>query len=165
MSSTARRDRPWGSKRHLKENQAVTDIKKTLGTAVHQEIDLPAAPDRVYEALLDERQFAAFSGAPASIERRPGGAFSLVGGRVRGRNVELVPNQRIVQAWQVAPWSEDTYSIARFVLHAQGGGTRLVLDHTGFPPEDVEARAAGWHRFYWGPLQQYLARERREDHV
>jgi activator of HSP90 ATPase len=128
----------------------------TLGTFVHQELDFRASPERVYEALLDEKQFAAFSGSPAQIQREAGGALSLVGGRVTGRNVELIPNQRIVQAWRVVPWESGIYSIARFELTMRGTGTRLVLDHSGFPPEDVAARAVGWQRIYWDPLRKYL---------
>jgi activator of HSP90 ATPase len=128
----------------------------TLGTFVHQELDFRASPERVYEALLDEKQFAAFSGSPAQIQREAGGALSLVGGRVTGRNVELIPNLRIVQAWRVVPWESGVYSIARFELTMRGTGTRLVLDHSGFPPEDVAARAVGWQRVYWDPLRKYL---------
>ncbi|SDR57157.1 Activator of Hsp90 ATPase homolog 1-like protein [Rhizobiales bacterium GAS113] len=128
----------------------------TLGSFVHQELNFKASPERVYEALLDERQFAAFSGSPARVQREEGGAFSLVGGRVTGRNVELIPNRRIVQAWRVVPWEAGIYSIARFELASKGGGTRLVLDHSGFPPEDVAARAVGWQRVYWDPLRKYL---------
>jgi activator of HSP90 ATPase len=130
--------------------------RSTLGTFVHQELDFKASPERVYEALLDEKRFVAFSGSPAQIEREEGGAFSLVGGRVTGRNVELIPNQRIVQAWHVVPWEAGIYSIVRFELTSKGAGTRLVLDHSGFPPEDVTARASGWQRVYWEPLRKYL---------
>jgi activator of HSP90 ATPase len=128
----------------------------TLGTFVHQEHDFRASPKRVYEALLDEEQFAAFSGAPAEIQRAAGGSFSLIRGRVTGRNVELLANQRIVQAWRVVPWEPGIYSIVRFELIPKADGTRLVLDHSGFPPEDVAARHQGWQRVYFEPLRKYL---------
>src|SRR5712691_8952682 len=51
-------------------------------TSIHQEVDFKASPARIYEALLDEKQFSAFSGTPAQIQREAGGAFKLVGGRV-----------------------------------------------------------------------------------
>jgi activator of HSP90 ATPase len=37
--------------------------------------------------------------APTQISREVGGAFSLFGGIIVGRHIELVPNERIVQAW------------------------------------------------------------------
>ncbi len=60
-------------------------------------------PQHIYEALLDAKKFNAFPGAPAEIDRKAGGAFSMFGGQIVGRNIELVPNQRIVQAWRPSP--------------------------------------------------------------
>lgn len=132
-----------------------------LGTSVHQEHDFKASPERIYGALLDQGQFAALSGAPAEIEREAGGRFSLIRGRVTGRNVELVPNQRIVQAWRVVPWEPGIYSIVRFELIPKGDETRVVLDHSGFPPEDVAARHQGWRRVYFEPLRKHLEAQGR----
>src|ERR1700687_614917 len=86
---------------------------------IHQEVDFKASPQRVYVALLDTKQFSAFSTMPAEINREVGGAFSLFEGHIVGRNVELIPNKRIVQAWRVVDWPEGVYSIARFELKAQ----------------------------------------------
>src|SRR5271156_6403286 len=60
-------------------------------TALHQEVVLKATPQRIYEAILDSKQFAAFSGLPANIEPKAGGAFTMFGGMIEGRNVELTP--------------------------------------------------------------------------
>src|SRR6201987_6297902 len=100
---------------------------------IHQEIEFNASPQQLYEALLDSKQFTGFSGRPAEINREVGGAFSLFKGYIVGRNLELVPNERIVQAWRVVTWPEGAYSIVRFALKPQGSGTHLVFDHIGFP--------------------------------
>jgi activator of HSP90 ATPase len=123
---------------------------------LHQEVDFKAAPQRIYEALLDGKQFTAFSGAPATINREAGGAFSLFGGHIIGRNIELTSNQRIIQAWRVVTWDEGVYSIARFELKAQGSGTHVIFDHTGFPAGKKEHLAEGWKENYWGKLEKYL---------
>ena len=73
---------------------------KKPGTAIHQEFDFKATPARIYEALLNSKQFSAFTKNTAEIHPQPGAAFKLFGGQIEGRNVELVPNQRIVQAWR-----------------------------------------------------------------
>lgn len=44
-------------------------------TFLHQEIHLHASPQRIYEVLLDSKQFAAFTGRPAEIDPSAGGAF------------------------------------------------------------------------------------------
>jgi activator of HSP90 ATPase len=125
--------------------------------AIHQEEDFKCGAQRIYEALLDAGQFRAFSGGRAAeIHREAGGAFSLFDGHIVGRNVELVSNRRIVQAWRSASWPEGIYSIARFELLEQPGGTRIVFDHTGFPPQMAESLESGWNENYWTALHKFL---------
>ena len=133
---------------------AVAQSDKSI--TIHQEIDFNASPQQLYEALLDAKQFTEFSGRPAEINREVGGAFSLFKGHIIGRNVELVPNQRIVQAWRVVTWPEGAYSIARFELKPQGPGTRLVFDHIGFPEGLHDHLAEGWEENYWTLLKKYF---------
>lgn len=145
------------------------DSISRTGEAIHQEVVFNAPPKRVYDALTDASQFqkveslsAAMSSMdvrshPAVIHREPGGAFSLFGDYISGRQIELVPDQRIVQVWRVGNWDPGIYSIARFALAAQDAGTKLVFDHVGFPAGTAEHLAAGWHANYWEPLQKFLA--------
>ena len=123
---------------------------------IHQEIDFNTSPQLLYEALLDANQFTAFSGRPAEINREVGGAFSLFGGHIIGRNVELLPNHRIVQAWRVVTWPEGVYSITKFELKPHGSGTRLVFDHIGFPEGLHDHLAEGWESNYWMLLKKYF---------
>ncbi len=58
-------------------------------TSLHEEIELKAAPERVYEVLLDAKQFAAFTGMPAEIDSKPGGAFSMFGGQIVGTGMRV----------------------------------------------------------------------------
>ena len=88
--------------------------------------------------------------------REAGGAFTLFGGYIVGRHIELVPNRRIVQAWHEESWPEGVYSIVRFELTEQGKGTKLVFDHTGFPAGAGEHLAAGWKLNYWEPIGKFL---------
>jgi len=129
-----------------------------MSDRIHQEIDFNTSPEQVYRALTDAKTFAEFSGAGAAdIANEPGGAISLFGGYVSGRNIELIRNQRVVQAWRGKTWDEGVYSIARFELTPHGAGTRVLFDHTGFPEADREHLDQGWHRMYWDPLRKFLA--------
>ena len=133
-----------------------------MSNSIRQEVNVKASPKRVYDTLLDAKRFSEFTGAPAEIDPKSGGAFSCFGGVITGRNIELLPNQRIVQAWRVAMWPEGLYSIAKFELQPQGSQTRLVMDHVGFPEEmrahlNGEEADGAWHRRYWEPLKKYLA--------
>jgi activator of HSP90 ATPase len=138
--------------------------------AIHQEPVFKAARSRVYAALTDEHRFDALvrlspdmrelmgpGSAATRVSREEGGAICLFGGHIVGRNIELVPDERIVQAWRVVDWPPGTFSIARFELVGEGEGTRIVFDHRGFPPGGAVHLAAGWKSPYWVPLAQYLA--------
>ena len=125
-------------------------------TSLHQEVDFKASSHRIYEILLDSKQFTAFSGAPAEISPNEGGAFSMFGGKIVGRNVELVPDQRIVQAWRPAYWNLGEYTLVKFELKPQGSETRVLLDHTGFHEGDFGHFDSGWRQHYWEPLAKYL---------
>jgi activator of HSP90 ATPase len=133
-----------------------------MSNAIRQEVSIEASAERVYDTLLDARRFREFTGAPAEIDPSPGGAFACFGGIVTGRNIELVPHRRIVQAWRVAMWPDGLYSIVRFELHAEGSRTRLIMHHVGFPEEmrphlNGEMPDGGWQRQYWEPLKKYLS--------
>jgi activator of HSP90 ATPase len=126
-------------------------------TSLHEDIDMKPGPQRIYEALLDAKQFAAFTGRPAEIDPKAGGAFSMFGGLIVGRNIELVLNQRIVQAWRPTHWDPGIYSIVKFELKPQSSGTTVVLDQKGFPEGDFDSLDSGWHAHYWEPLKKFLA--------
>jgi activator of HSP90 ATPase len=126
------------------------------GTTIHQEVDFMATPARIYEVLLDAKQFSAFTKDTADIQPSAGGAFKLFGGRIEGRNVELAPNQRIVQAWRPADWPAGVYSIVKFELVPRGSGTRIILDHAGFTQDKWDGLREGWTLHYWDPLRKYL---------
>jgi activator of HSP90 ATPase len=125
------------------------------GPPIHQEADFTASPQRVYAALVSTKEFTAFSGMPASVTNAVGGAITLFEGHITGRNVELLPGKRVVQAWRTVDWPAGVYSIARFELTAKGTGTHLVFDQTGFPEAERASLAAGWESHYWAPLRKY----------
>ncbi|MGG4489395.1 SRPBCC domain-containing protein [Metabacillus idriensis] len=127
-------------------------------TVIHQEIKFNTDAKKIYEALTDSKQFSELSGgAPAEIHPEAGGSFSLFGGMISGRNIELIPNKRIVQAWRPGNWEEGLYSIVKIEFIEKGSETILMFDHTAFPEEQREHLDAGWHANYWQPLQTYLS--------
>jgi len=137
--------------------------------SIHFELVFKANPNRVYKALTDPKQFEkvtklsaamqsgmALGNKPTEISREEGGLFTLFGGHIVGRHIELVPNERIVQAWRVATWSSGVYSVAKFELTGQGSATKLAFDHVGFPEGQGQHLAEGWKANYWEPLEKYL---------
>lgn len=134
------------------------------GITIHQEISFNASPQQIYEVLLSTKEFSActkksfdnFTVVSAHIDSVVGGTFTVFDGHIIGRILELVPNKRIVEAWRVVDWPAGIYSIAKFEFEPQGSGTKLIFDHTGFPPGLKEHLAEGWQQHYWGALAKYL---------
>ena len=132
-----------------------------MATSIHQEVTIKATPARVYRAFMSSKEHEAFTAnGKAKISRKEGGTFFVHGGYVSGRNVELKPGKRIVQAWRVKGMPESVYSIVRFELKKARGGTRLIFDQTGLPPGHVGHLTSGWKARYWKPLRAYLEKRR-----
>src|SRR5262245_55017584 len=145
-----------------RELHAHDEISHTA-ESIHQEVVVKATSKRIYEALTDSAQFTnvttfspVMNAEPAEIGGAVGEHFTLFGGHIVGRQVELVPFRRIVQAWRVVDWDSGVYSIAKFDLTDQGPQTTIVFDHTGFPNGKADHLAEGWHLNYWKPLEQYF---------
>jgi len=126
--------------------------------SIRQEIFVAAPPARVFEVLTRAEAFSSLTGgAPAEIDASDGGAFSIFGGMIQGRNVESVPGARLVQAWRPKTWAPGLYSLVRFDLRAESDGTRVSLEHVGYPEEQREHLASGWQANYLEPLRKLFA--------
>lgn len=134
---------------------------------IHQEVTFQASPARVYELLTNSERFAAATDKPASIGAEEGSAFSIFGGHISGRNIELIYGSRVVQAWRSVDWEPGVYSLVRFTLTPDGNGTRLTLDHDAYPSGKSpmyatwhEHLSTNWPVFYFEPFTRYLASEK-----
>lgn len=125
--------------------------------AIHQEVTIPATPSSVFDVLTSSKKFAEMTGGRgADISAAEGGAFSMFGGDITGRNVELVPGKRVVQAWRSGAWPEGVYSLVSFNLEPEGRGTKLTFDQSGYPDGAHDMLAGGWQQMYWDPMSKLL---------
>jgi len=63
---------------------------------IHHEAVLAATPQQVYEVLTTGAAFAKATGdRPATIGAGEGATFELFGGPIHGRQIELVPGERL----------------------------------------------------------------------
>ena len=136
---------------------------------IRQEVLLDASPQRVYLALTTTEDFGritrlsdgaalldAAGAKPTAISTELGGAFTLFGGYITGRQLDMLPGERLVQAWRAGSWKAGSFSIAAFYLAAQNGKTRLSFEHRGFPDGNGASLAHGWRSHYWEPLAKFL---------
>ncbi len=123
---------------------------------IKQSATFKASPHEVYEALVDSRTHSVFTGSKASISRKIGGKFTAYDGYIEGVNLELVPDQKIVQSWRGSDWPEGHYSKATFSLKKVEGGTRLTFTQTDVPTEQYDPISQGWRDYYWKPMKEML---------
>jgi activator of HSP90 ATPase len=123
---------------------------------VKQTVTFKASPHDVYEALMDSKKHARFTGDKATISRKVGGKFSVFDGYSEGTNLELIPDSKIVQTWRASDWPEGLYSKVTFLLNKIEGGTRLYFTQTGIPEKQFNDIAQGWRDYYWAPMKAML---------
>ncbi len=122
-----------------------------------QTVVINAPPAAVFKALMDSKQHSAFTGRPAKMSGKVGGAFTCYDGYIKGINLELVRPKLIVQAWQSENWPRETWSVVAFKLaRLAGGKTRLSFSQAGVPAGDYRLKNKGWQTHYWQPLKRYL---------
>jgi activator of HSP90 ATPase len=77
---------------------------------------------------------------------------------ILGKNLALVPNRMIVQAWRSSQWKAadpDSILVVQFEKSAGGTGT-VTLAHIGVPQYDHKGVTQGWKNYYWKPWKDYF---------
>jgi uncharacterized protein YndB with AHSA1/START domain len=125
---------------------------------------IPASPLDVYEAWLDSEAHSQMTGAEARMSNKVGADFAAWDDYIRGRNLELVPGERIVQAWRTSKFTgENEDSIVTITLEEADDGTLLTLVHSNVPDEQRNYEEGGWESNYFAPMRAYFASLAEED--
>ena len=134
---------------------------------IKQQVFINATPREVYEAYVDAKKHAVFTGANVKFEAKAGGKFDIWDGELTGENVKLVPGKKIVQKWRANDWPEGHYSDLKIELFGEGDGrrpggrsgsegTKLKLTQENVPDDKAEDIDSGWHEYYWEPMKEYF---------
>jgi activator of HSP90 ATPase len=119
---------------------------------------IPAAPRAVYDAWISSKGHAAMTGSAAKATAREGGKFTAWDGYITGRNLKLVPERRILQAWRTTEFAGgDEDSRIDVQLEKAPGGTKLTLRHTNIPSGQSDYKS-GWKECYFEPMKAYFAK-------
>jgi uncharacterized protein YndB with AHSA1/START domain len=152
LATTDEPDRPRDLHRFY--DAAMAETAGDQRRRVRMERVLPAAPDRVWQALCDPEARALWLGARGQLEPVVGSAVDLVFGsedRTTGTVLAVDPGRSIAFTWQSADAPE---SEVRFTVEPHPRGSLLVLTHLiaqGVP----HRMAAGW-RCHLRELRQLL---------
>ncbi len=119
---------------------------------------IPATPQAIFDAWLDSRGHSQMTGGEAEMSADVGAAFTAWDGYISGRNLELVPHQRIVQSWRTTQFTaKDADSRITVTLTPAAGGTILTLEHSDVPDGQTSYEEGGWQDHYFKPMTSYFA--------
>lgn len=119
--------------------------------------DIKAEPEDVFTALTNPFTIELWSGEPAEMSAEEGFEFSLWGGDITGKNLQIVLNQKIVQQWYFEDEAADAPpSIVTIKIWPKKGFTSVELNHTNIPDEAFENIVDGWNDAYLGAVKTLL---------
>jgi activator of HSP90 ATPase len=118
---------------------------------------IPASREKIYKGWLNGHEHSSFTGSAATASNRKGGNFTAWEGYISGKNLELLPYERIVQAWRTTEFSErDPDSKLEIILEEHKDGTKVTLKHTNIPKGQGKGYKKGWLDFYFKPMKEYF---------
>jgi len=130
---------------------------------IEQSVKFPCSPEVLFEMYMDSAKHSASTGAPAKIARRAGGSFKAFDGALSGRNLLIIPNRLVVQAWRSTAFKRgDPDSILVIEFSKAPGGAKVHMVHLNVPVQDHRGVSKGWPKFYWEPWKAYLATGKRK---
>ena len=88
---------------------------------------LPASAQEIYDAWLDSLVHSEMTGGEATMSDEIGAEVSAWNGYISGRNLELVPGERIVQSWRTTEFT-DEHGRLHCHHHARGRRRRRRAD-------------------------------------
>ncbi len=113
-----------------------------------------AEPSDVYSALTNPFTIELWSGYPAVMPAEAGSEFSLWDGDISGRNLELIPDTKVVQEWYFGDQAER--SIVTISIQPFRDDSQVIVEHTNIPDEDFEDIAEGWREYYIGAIIRFF---------
>jgi activator of HSP90 ATPase len=118
---------------------------------IKQMYEMNATPEKVFEALVDSEIIQIWSGDEAKMGADVGDSFTLWGGQMFGKNLEVVKNKKLVQEWNYDQW--DAPSKVTFTLKPKGKKTVVELLHEDVPEKSLKSIEEGWDQYYLGAMK------------
>jgi activator of HSP90 ATPase len=124
-------------------------------------VTFEASPAELFQMYIDSRKHSAATGSKAVVSSKVGAKFTAFEGTLSGRNLVVVPNRMIVQAWRASHWRKtDLDSILTLTFSKAAAGGRVDLVHVGVPQHDHNGVRLGWPKYYWKPWRSYLKKQK-----
>jgi len=129
----------------------------TKTTSFKQQITINATPTELYTQIMDAKKHSKLTNSKVVIKDKMNTEFSVYDGYAYGKNVELIPNKKIVQTWRAHEdnWNGDILSEITFkFIPINEHKTKIVFTQKNIPDIVAEQFKKGWTNYYWKPLRR-----------
>ena len=131
---------------------------KLATRTITQSVTIRATPVEVYDALVNAKKHAEFTGVPATSANKIGGKFTAWDGYISGKYLKLEPGRKILEEWSTRDWPANfPPSVIELTFAKADGGMRLSMLQTEVPAAQAANYRKGWKDYYWNPLKKYFA--------
>lgn len=117
----------------------------------------PVPAKEIYAAWLNSKQHTEMTGFESFVSSKVGGKFKAGDGYITGKNLELVKNKRILQAWRSSEFvKSDLDSLLVVNFEDISGGCKVTIEHSQIPKGTGNAYKQGWIDYYLLPMKAYF---------
>ena len=135
-----------------------SSVPKLITRTIKQSLVIRATPVEVYDAFVNAKKHAAFTGVPATSVNKSGGKFTAWDGYIAGKYLQLSPGRKIVEEWSTREWPAGyPPSHIEMTFERADRGMRLTMVQTQVPAAQAPNYRQGWKDYYWNPLRKYFA--------
>lgn len=147
----------------LPEQQASTsssqDTNTIVGTQSYNTVALNLEPAfhapaaALYDAFTKPDMVAAWTRSKPDIDATPGKPYSLFGGNVTGKILEVKPNERLQMTWRLREWKPDHVATLTLDFVPGPAETKLKVNWTGIPIGQEEVVESNFNSYYVTPIK------------
>ncbi len=126
--------------------------------ALNDSISFNCPSTELYRFLTETPRIIAWSRSPPSGLPQlilPGASFSLFGGNIVGKFVELKAPSALLLEWKLKDWTAPS-KVNLSIFPETEGSCRLELQQEGVPAGEVERIKDNWHAYYWTPIKRLI---------
>jgi len=110
----------------------------------------------LFNALTQRDMIQIFTGSEAKMAESAakGGEFTLLGGGISGKFLEVVPFTKIVKEWRLKSWPDGHFSKVEITIKQTKEDTKLTLKQSAVPVKEIQSTRGGWQRYYFEAMKR-----------
>ncbi|MFO7791261.1 MAG: SRPBCC domain-containing protein [Bacteroidales bacterium] len=116
-------------------------------------IKIKAEPEDVWMAFTNPNSMELWTGYPAEFTPEPGSEFSLLGGDIQGKVIEVDPMKKLVEQWYFE--GESSESLATIKFFPQKNSVLVEVTHVNIPDEAYDNISYGWKNHFLSSIKTF----------